>query len=75
MQILKERGFLPALERADRTYVLREHNCPVLRLAADHSEVCDMVHRWMEALVGLPLARLQCMRKGDPFSECHFRPS
>ena len=73
LQILKEQGFLPALERADGTYVLREHNCPVLRLAQDHSEVCDLVHRWMESLVGEPLLRVQCMRRGDAFSEYHFR--
>jgi predicted ArsR family transcriptional regulator len=71
LQILKERGFLPALERAGSTQVLREHNCPVLRLASDHSEVCNMVHRWMESLVGAPLVRVQCMRRGDAFSEYH----
>ncbi len=74
-QILEERGFLPALERADGTYVLREHNCPILRLAADHAEVCDVVHRWMESLVGAPLVRVQCMRRGDAFSEYRFHPS
>jgi predicted ArsR family transcriptional regulator len=74
-QILEERGFLPALDRADGTYVLREHNCPVLRLAVDHAEVCDIVHRWMESLVGAPLVRVQCMRNGDAFSEYHFRAS
>ncbi len=74
-QILEERGFLPVLERADGAYVLREHNCPVLRLAADHTEVCDAVHRWMESLVGARLDRVQCMRRGDTFSEYHFRAS
>jgi predicted ArsR family transcriptional regulator len=73
LQILRERGFLPTVERAGSTQVLREHNCPVLRLAADHSEVCDIVHRWMESLVGVPLARVRCMRRGDTFSEYHFR--
>jgi predicted ArsR family transcriptional regulator len=74
-QILEEQGFLPALKHADGTYVLREHNCPILRLAADHAEVCDIVHRWMESLVGVPLLRVQCMRRGDAFSEYHFRAS
>jgi len=71
-QILEERGFLPELKRGDNTYVLREHNCPVLRLATDHPEICDGVHRWMESLVGTPLVRVRCMRRGDPFSEYHF---
>jgi predicted ArsR family transcriptional regulator len=74
-QILEERGFLPALERHNGTYVLREHNCPVLRLATDHAEVCDIIHRWMESLVGTPLARVQCMRRGDAFSEYRFHAS
>ena len=74
-QILEERGFLPELKRGDNTYVLREHNCPVLRLATDHPEICDGVHRWMESLVGVPLIRVRCMRRGDLFSEYHFRVS
>ena len=74
-QILDERGFLPELKRGDSTYVLREHNCPVLRLATDHPEICDGVHRWMQSLVGVPLIRVQCMRRGDAFSEYHFRVS
>lgn len=68
-QILADRGFLPVLERAGDGYVLREHNCPVMRLAREHSEVCDMVHRWMEALFGMRMERTRCMRRGDAFSE------
>ena len=74
-QILEEQGFFPALERAGDALILREHNCPVLRLAANHPEVCDTVHRWMETLVGAPLVRVRCMRTGDVFSEYHFRAS
>jgi len=68
-EILADRGFLPVLERAGGHYVLREHNCPVMRLARDHSEVCDMVHRWMEALFGMRMERTKCLRRGDAFSE------
>jgi predicted ArsR family transcriptional regulator len=67
-EILAERGFMPALERTRTGYVLREHNCPLMRLAADHVEVCDMVHRWLEALVGARLTRVRCLRQGDPYS-------
>lgn len=68
-QILADRGFLPVLERAGTGYVLREHNCPVMRLAYEHPEICDMVHRWMEALFGMRMERMKCMRRGDAFSE------
>ncbi len=68
-RILEERGFLPTLERADGGHILREHNCPVMRLAEADAEVCATVHRWLEALFGVPLARVRCMRQGDPFSE------
>lgn len=66
--ILAERGFLPALERAGGGYVLREHNCPVMELAYRHEEVCEMVHRWLEALTGTPMVRVKCLRLGDPYS-------
>jgi len=74
-KILAERGFLPTLQRDHAGYVLREYNCPVMRVAIDHPQVCDTIHRWMEALFGAPLSRVHCMRRGDAFSEYHFRAS
>jgi predicted ArsR family transcriptional regulator len=68
-KILSENGFMPVLAMAAAELVLREHNCPVMRLAIDHAGVCDMVHKWMESLVGEPLTRVRCMRRGEPFSE------
>ena len=68
-RILRERGFMPTLERRDGGFTLREHNCPVMVLAVAHPEICTMVHRWLEALVGVPLERVRCMRQGEPFSE------
>jgi predicted ArsR family transcriptional regulator len=59
---------MPELERTVAGYILREHNCPVMRLAVAHPEVCDMVHRWLEALFGTSLTRTQCLRRGDAYS-------
>jgi predicted ArsR family transcriptional regulator len=67
-EILAERGFMPALEPTREGYLLREHNCPAIRLAVAYPEVCDMVHRWLEALFGTALTRTRCLRQGDPFS-------
>ncbi|HXF82045.1 MAG TPA: hypothetical protein VNN19_04770 [bacterium] len=67
-EILTERGFLPVLERRASGYVLREHNCPLMELARQHEEVCEMVHFWLEALAGTPMVRVTCMRRGDPYS-------
>jgi len=68
-KILSENGFMPVLATAAGELVLREHNCPVMRFAIDHAEVCDVVHKWMESLVGEPLIRVRCLRRGEPFSE------
>jgi predicted ArsR family transcriptional regulator len=68
-KILAERGFMPVLTTEAGKRVLREHNCPVMRLAVEHAEICEMVHRWLESLVGEPLTRVRCMRRGEPFSE------
>lgn len=68
-KILAERGFMPVLTSEAGEQLLREHNCPVMRLAVEHAEVCDMVHRWLESLVGGRLTRVRCMRRGEPFSE------
>lgn len=67
-EILADRGFMPVLDRTADGYELREHNCPLMRLTADYVEVCNMVHRWLEALFGTQLSRGRCLRAGDPFS-------
>jgi predicted ArsR family transcriptional regulator len=67
-EILAERGFMPVLEQMPEGYQLREHNCPLMRLTADYPEVCNMVQRWLEALMGTQLNRDRCLRLGDPFS-------
>ena len=67
-RVLADRGFMPVLERMGDGYRLHEHNCPLTRLTAEYPEVCNMVHRWLEALFGNRLNRVQCLRLGDPFS-------
>jgi predicted ArsR family transcriptional regulator len=74
-QVLEERGFLPTLETREDGRVLREHNCPLVRLTAEHPEVCEVVHRWLESLLGVPVRRTQCLRQGHPHSEYHFPAS
>lgn len=73
--IVAERGFMPSLTTGREGYLLREHNCPVLRVAVAHPEVCDMVHRWLEALFGRSLTRVRCMRQGDPYSDYVLAPA
>lgn len=73
-EILAERGFMPTLERVADGYELREHNCPLMALAAEHVEVCNVVHRWLEALFGSRLVREQCLRLGHPFSRYSVTP-
>jgi predicted ArsR family transcriptional regulator len=68
-EVLAVRGFMPALEQTRSGYTLREYNCPVMPLAAGHVEVCDIVHQWLTALVGAPLQRVRCLRKGDAYSD------
>lgn len=72
-EILSERGFMPALKRSGGGYELREYNCPVAPLAAAYTEVCDMVHRWLEGLLGVPVTRVQCMRQGEQYSAYALR--
>ncbi len=74
VRVLADRGFLPQVQRRNGEYVVREHNCPLMRLALQDAEVCAMVHRWMEALFGARLERTRCMRLGDPFSEYRLVP-
>ncbi|HKV44054.1 MAG TPA: ArsR family transcriptional regulator [bacterium] len=67
-ELLAERGFLPTIERTPRGTLLREHNCPLMHLAQTDPHVCEMIHQWLEALFAARLDRVQCLRRGDPFS-------
>ncbi|HLW59692.1 MAG TPA: ArsR family transcriptional regulator [bacterium] len=66
--ILAERGFLPTIERTPHGTQLREHNCPLMKLAEADPRVCEMIHQWLEALFAARLERVRCLRRGDPFS-------
>ncbi len=74
-EILAERGFMPTLEQTPSGYQLREHNCPLMRLAAAHPEICEMVHRWLEALVDARVTRDRCLSEGAPFSSYTIAPN
>jgi predicted ArsR family transcriptional regulator len=67
-ETLADRGFMPVLDQVPDGYQLHEHNCPLMKLTADYPEVCNMVHRWLEALFGTRLNRVRCLHLGDPFS-------
>jgi predicted ArsR family transcriptional regulator len=73
-RVLAERGFMPVLEQVPDGYRVQEHNCPLMKLTTEHPEVCAMVHRWLEALFGAQLKRVQCLRLGDPFSAYTLPP-
>ena len=66
--ILTQRGFMPVLEQSSGAHLLHEHNCPLMRVAVAHPEICDMVHDWLEALFDARLDRVHCLRQGDPDS-------
>jgi len=67
-EILAERGFMPSFTRGQDGHELREYHCPIAPLSAGYVEICDMVHRWLEALLGVPLIRMKCMRQGEQYS-------
>lgn len=68
-KILAARGFMPSLEQTGRSYVLRNHHCPIVRVCVAHHEAPDMVKRWIQALVGTPLRRTGCICLGDQTCE------
>jgi DeoR family suf operon transcriptional repressor len=74
-KILADQGFMPQLEIRAQEGLLREHNCPLMRLTAAHPELCDAVHRWLQALFGVSMKRVQCQREGAMFSAYTFRLS
>ncbi len=69
------RGFMPSLERAGRSYVLRNHNCPISKICGAHHEAADMVKRWVEALLGAQVQRKSCICQGGRACEYRVLPT
>ncbi|MDQ6780106.1 MAG: hypothetical protein M3Z37_02995 [Candidatus Eremiobacteraeota bacterium] len=65
LEVLSERGFMPALEGPPRARELKQYNCPLRRLCGSYPDVRDMITRWMETLFGVPLIRSACTATGD----------
>ncbi|HZV79399.1 MAG TPA: helix-turn-helix domain-containing protein [Candidatus Binatus sp.] len=65
LSLLTERGFMPAWEGTASKRTLYQYNCPLRSLCQRDPEVTNLIHRWIQSLFGVGLARTGCMAKGD----------
>jgi predicted ArsR family transcriptional regulator len=74
--ILARHGFMPKLRRTATEFVLDQYNCPVKRAGMEHPEVCAMVARWIQALIGVPVQQIRCASADARFcSYVQVRPA
>ena len=68
-RILEAHGFMPTVEKVNNRYVLRNRNCPIVRICRAHRETAEMVKRWIASLLGVSVVRRGCICRGDPACE------
>ncbi len=53
--------------------ILRENNCPYQELSRQDGSICDLEQAVFEEVLGFPMKRTQCCRRGDTC--CEFEPA
>lgn len=74
-RIRVEEGAMAEWERCDCGYTIRQHNCPALRVAKQHPEVCHAELEYMRSLLGVQVERETSIRGGDAFCSYHIQGS
>ncbi len=70
-RLLVSEGFLARWERTTDGYVFTELNCPYRRIVDRHPEVCIMDERFLTAVLGAHVERVECTAGGS--GRCSYR--
>jgi len=70
-RIRTEEGAMAEWECCDGVYAIRQHNCPALRVARHHPEVCQAELEYMRILLGATVERSRSISGGD--GSCSYR--
>jgi predicted ArsR family transcriptional regulator len=73
VRIRTEEGAMAEWEQSDGGYTIRQHNCPALRIASLHPEVCLAELKYVRRMLGVPVERETSMRAGA--QQCSFKVS
>ena len=65
VRIRNEEGAMAEWECGDGAYTIRQHNCPALRIARHHPEICLAELEYLRYLLGVPVERETSIRGGD----------
>jgi predicted ArsR family transcriptional regulator len=73
VRIRNEEGAMAQLEAHNGTFTIRQHNCPALRIARQHPEVCLAELEYLRHLLGARVERETSISGGDDC--CSYRVS
>lgn len=62
--MLDEDGCMVELEENDRSFKLKQFNCPILKIASNFREACNYDLQLFKALIGEDVIRQQCLSDG-----------
>lgn len=64
-------GYMAVVEESENHQAIREHNCPIYRIAKNHPELCAQEIALMEHLLGVSIDQTHHMVDGQHF--CRFQ--
>lgn len=67
---LHREGFNVEWEKQDKTYHVREINCPYLHISQNHPEVCAVDQTLISAFLDIPAEKVSCILHGD--AQCTY---
>jgi predicted ArsR family transcriptional regulator len=64
--ILESDGYLVELDEDDNSYILRQYNCPISKIASEFKEVCRYQLQIYRDLLRKDVMRPECISDGNP---------
>ncbi|CAM2848603.1 metalloregulator ArsR/SmtB family transcription factor [Paenibacillus sediminis] len=70
-EIQQENGYMVELEEYNEgQFVLKEHNCPILKIAGQYNQACQCELQLFQSLLDANVERTECLAKGG--SRCIY---
>ena len=66
-QLMNDEGQLAEWVETETSYTLLAYNCPYLRVAHTHDQLCNFHHRLLNLLLDAPVYRGHCLMEDSPF--------
>jgi len=63
--MLETKGYITELDESPNSYILKEFNCPIFKVASEYNEACKQELQFYKEILGKEVKRPECMAEGN----------